>query len=167
MAIASLKGTTQQTSDIVITSDNTTLSDKNLSVKSSSTASFKLGTGVGEADKVYTAKVSIALSTTLSLDLDAGTLLDPFGNALTFTALKSIRILHDPASIASSVDVQGDFITTNLGASTSIPLTPRASFSYIDDQTGLAVTATTGDVIDIVNNDGSNAADVIIELVGV
>ena len=167
MALSKLNGNVSHGIDVVLGTDNAALNDKQLSVNDSFVNSFKFGSGNAQANKIYSAKVSIAASATLSLDLDDSSLKDAFGNGLNFANIKSIRISHAGDSAASSVNLLGDFMTTRFGASFSAPLPAGASFAYADNQTGLAVTASTGDVIEILNNDGSNAADVIIDLIGV
>ena len=167
MALTKLLGSVSHAIDIILGTDNAALNDKQLSVNDAFLNSFKFGAGAGQANKIYTAKASIAASATLSLDLDDASLLDAFGNALTFTQIKAIRISHAADSSASSVNLLGDFMTTRFGASFSAPLPKGGSFSYADNQTGLAVTASTGDVIEILNNDGSNAADVFIDIIGI
>jgi len=164
MALTGLSGSVAASMNIKITDDN--YNNPSETINQPVNQSYSLGTGAGQVDLAYSAELTIAPSATTSLDLDAGTLEDLFGNALTFASVKSIRIHHAVDSAASSINLQGDYMTTNFGASFSIVYPPGGYFDISESSAGFAVVVTTGDAIDLVNNDGSNSATVSVELLG-
>jgi len=164
MALTGLSGSVAAQMNIKITDSNYNI--PSVVINNPVNQSYSLGTGAGQVDLAYSAELTIAPSATTTLDLDAGTLEDLFGNALTFANVKSIRIQHVSDSAASSINLQGDFMTTNFGASFSIVYPPGGYFDISEASAGYAVVATTGDAIDLVNNDGSNSATVSVELLG-
>lgn len=164
MALADLKGSVESRWGISGKSDRTSLSDRIQKINVARIKSFTFGSGAGQINKFFSNNYSIALSSTQSINLQDGTEEDPFGDALVFTEVRGLRVYHRAGSEASSINVNGDFITSGLGASTTIPLLPG---EYIDLAISLTVTITTADVLAIVNNDGSNAALVDVDVVGI
>lgn len=164
MALTGLSGSTAASMNIKITDDN--YNKPSETINQPVNQSYSFGTGAGQVDLAFSVELTIAPSATTSLDLDAGTLEDLFGNALTFVNVKAIRIQHVSDSAASSINLQGDYMTTNFGASFSIVYPPGGYFDISEASAGYAVVATTGDAIDLVNNDGSNSATVSVELLG-
>lgn len=124
------------------------------------------GTGADQADLIYVVSGSLAASGTLSIDL-AGSVADFFGDTITMARVKTIYIQIDTAS---SVNVGGNANPlVNWIADGSDELIIRAGGVFLlhaPDATAYAVTASTGDVLDITNNDGSNAAAYDIAIVG-
>ncbi len=166
MALSNLVGTITSEFGLTIDKTNTALSDTKLGLAKSYPIAYTFGTADNKANKIYSASLSIAASATTSLDLDGAVLEDPYGDVLTFTELKAFRIyLVLETNGSSDVSVAGDFITDTFGASTSYPLVAGSTWHHQDTE-GLAVTAGTGDVIAITNNDGSNAATVIVDIIG-
>jgi hypothetical protein len=100
--------------------------------------SLASGTGVNQADKVYYAKPTIAGSATLSLDLSGGTLKDPFGDAFTIAKLKVVVVWCEAALCPNTINV--------VRPTAGVPLFLAAS-----DGLAIAVTATTADLLDLVN----------------
>jgi len=164
MAITGLAGSTAASINIKLTDDN--YNQPSVVINKPVNNTYSLGTAAGQVDLIYSAELTLAPSATTSLDLDGGTLADVFGNLLTFVNVKSIRVHHAIDSAASSINLQGDFMTTNFGASFSIAYVPNGYFDTSEATAGYAVVATTGDAIDIVNNDGSNSAMVSVEIMG-
>lgn len=164
MALVNVTGTGGAAANFILQDDNYNTPKVNINEGANQSISF--GSTAGKVNKVYSDQSSIATSATLSLDLDGGTLEDPFGNANVFTELKYIRITHAASSLASSVSIAGDFMTTAFGASFSMDLEPGGSFLYSNVNAGEAVVSTTGDVIEVLNNDGSNVATVNIDILG-
>lgn len=124
---------------------------------------------------VHVIRQSIAASGTLTIDLD-GALADLFGTTAAFATITGLHIINhsdaprsiDGATAAAATDadcvIGGDFITTEYGASTSIPLPAGAQFLH--GPMSLDVTATSGDQITITNSDAENAAYVDVVIVG-
>ena len=126
---------------------------------------FTNGTGSGQANLFYNTNVpALATSSSTSYDLDAGTMLDAFGNGLTFVKVKGIILVHNSTSSASSIKLGGDFVTTaNLGTNNLV----AGGVSLYGDPTGFTVTSTSADVLDVTNNDGSNTANYDIFIIGI
>lgn len=130
------------------------------------------GNGANNADILYyDDTVSIAASSTATFDL-AGVLTDVFGDTITMAKVKAIFVRHKSTSAASSIDVGGNGGGAPLplfaAAGDQVLLTPGGSF-LVENPTanGLcAVTGGTADELEIQNNDGSNAADIEILIVG-
>lgn len=127
------------------------------------------GTAANQADLLYAASGTIGTSATLSLDL-AGTLDDFFGDTITMARVKVIYITITTDTSASSVNVGGNAnaFDTFLGdASDEIIIRNGGNLTLTaPDATAYAVTASTGDILDITNNDGSNTATYQIAIVG-
>ena len=164
MAVTNLTGSVAASTNIKLTDSN--YNQPSSTINQPVNQAYSFGTAAGQADLLHSVEVTIGASTTQTFDLDAGTLTDIFGNLLTFINVKMIRIQHAPDSAASSVNVAGDFMTTNFGASFSHPLPPAAIYFTSENSAGYAVTATTGDAIDVINNDGSNSAIVTVDIMG-
>lgn len=120
-----------------------------------STGSLALaaGTGANAADKVYSARPTIAGSATLSLDM-AGTLLDIYGDPFIVARVKLISIKCDATLCPNIINLTRPAagVPFLVAASDAIPLRPGAVFNlYAPDATGYVVTPTTADLIDLVN----------------
>jgi hypothetical protein len=134
----------------------------------SSTMALAAGTGLGAADKVYYARPTIAGSTTLSLDLQGG-LLDVYGDAFTVARVKlnalTSDVIHCPIVIQLSrasagiplLGATGDFINIRPGGSL---------VWYAPDATAVVVTATTADLVDIINTAAGNVQPEVL-IIGV
>lgn len=167
MALTNISGPITAGLAVTVEDDNYNQPKSLINQTVSQNASF--GSGVGQVNKFYSAQATIAPSGTLTLTLDDDSLIDLFGNLNTFTELKSIRISHKSDSLASDVTLGGNYMDTNFAGTTN-PFTdnmsPGGFYHKGNLQSGYAVVATTGNVISIVNNDGSNAATVTVELFG-
>jgi len=121
------------------------------------TASLALaaGTGINAADKAYYARTQISGSGTLSLDVaTSGGLLDIYGDAFAIARLKLLIVKSDLALCPNVMEVTRPtagvpFLKT---AADAAPVRPGGSFIlFAPDATAYVVTATTADLIDIVN----------------
>ena len=122
------------------------------------------GTGAGSADKVYSQQYSIGTGATQSIDV-AGSLTDSMGVAFTPARIKAIYI-GSAAANTTNLTVFGDaahvpFLGT---VATSFTMKPGGAFLLVDPgATGYVVTASTGDIIKIVNAAGATAVvDLIV-----
>jgi len=126
------------------------------------------GTATGLADRIWTASGrSIAPSATDSLDLQGTALLDPSGTAVVFVKLKLIRVV---AAATNVTDVQVTRPATNgvpwlTAVSSAIPVQPGGMMEWVAPGSGIAVTAGTGDLLNLVNS-GATAAVYDIVLIG-
>lgn len=132
--------------------------------------SLATGTAADQADRLYVAQVTIAASGTLNLDL-AGALTDVFGNSITFARVKAFFLVPAEGNLASEVSVGGH-------ATAAAPLwfsdatdkekvhKTGVCFHYRADATAWPVTATTADMLSVINLDATNAATLNVAIVG-
>lgn len=118
-----------------------------------------------EITKRHYKRYTIAASSAQSLDL-ASALEDGFGNALTFTKVKLmvVRNRSTSASAAGSVERPSSNGVPLLSAAGTIALDPL--FVYVN-KAGVTVTASTGDLISINNDDASASAEFDVLICGV
>lgn len=112
------------------------------------------GTGANQADKLYYAKPTIAGSATLTLDLNGGGLVDQFGDALVFARIKALLLINDPANpnTINLVRPASNGVPLFLAAGDGEPVHPGGfTAKFWPGATAIVVTATTGDLIDVVN----------------
>lgn len=129
------------------------------------TLSLVNGTGANQADRIFHDTRTITASATDSLDL-AGVLTDKFGSTLTFAKLKALIVA---ASSANTNNVVVTRPATNgvplfSAAGDACPVLPGGHFWWMAPGAGVTVTATTGDLIDMVNSGGGSSViyDVVI-----
>ena len=117
-----------------------------------------------EITKRHYKRYTIAASSAQSLDL-ASALEDGFGNALTFTKVKLmvVRNRSTSASAAGSVERPSSNGVPLLSAAGTIALDPL--FVYVN-KAGVTVTASTGDLISINNDDASASAEFDVLICG-
>jgi hypothetical protein len=162
-ASLSMAATVQQTKAL----DLTTVSDP---LQFRRAVQLSTGTAAGQADKVFHDRRTLAASAAEDLDL-AGVLSDAFGAALTFVRVKGLFIAAAAANV-NNVVVGAD--ATNpwaalLNATGTITLRPGASFAAFAgaaDGTGYAVTAGTGDILQVANSGAGTGVDYDIIIVG-
>lgn len=132
------------------------------------TVSLSFGTGANQVDKVWTDTRTIAASTTEDLDFAAGGLTDAFGDAMTIAELK-VLIVCASSSNTNNVVVGGDaasipFLST---AATTTSVKPGGCFVLTDPSAaGIAVTATTGDIIQVANSGAGTTVSYDIIVMG-
>lgn len=132
--------------------------------------SLAQGTGADQADLLFVNQTTLAAGATLNLDL-AGSLTDVFGATITFARIKTFYFSLLTTTTASSVTIGNHASAAFLGwfsAATDRITVRNGGFFMISapDATGYAVTATTADIIKILNNDGSNIATYQIAIAG-
>jgi len=127
------------------------------------------GTGVGAADMMWTDTRQLAASGTEDLDL-AGSLSPHIGTGtLTFARIKLIYV-H--AAAANTNDVQVTRPASNgvplfLAAGDGIAVKPDGKFIWVaPNAAGVAVTASTGDLLTFTNSAGSTTVDYNIVIIG-
>jgi hypothetical protein len=121
------------------------------------------GSTANKANKIHVKTIT----TGTNFDLDAGTLVNPLGVAqAAFSRIVSIRVCA-PAANTAAVAVGGDFILTKyltgwVDDAATIPAHPGGCFLFTaPDGTGVAVTASTGDMLTVTPS-GSETAFVTI-----
>lgn len=133
------------------------------------------GTGVDKANAFYATQETIAASGTLNLDLSNSSTFDPLSTAVAFTKIKLIyiEVVADPDAVAvgSGITVGGHAtaaMSTFFGSDTDkIKIKQGGCFQLsCNTAAGYAVTATTADIIKIVNDDSAASVIVRIGIVG-
>ena len=134
--------------------------------------SLTAGTGAGAASKFYADEITIAGGATSNLDL-AASLTDIFGNSISFSKIRLlyVEVVASESSTGESVSLGGhataacaSFFGSN---SDTIKVKNGGCFQLTcKDASAYAVTATTADIIKIVNNDNSNPVVVRIGIAG-
>ncbi len=127
------------------------------------------GTGANQADKIFSDTRQLAASATENLDL-AGVLTDAFGATLTFTKIKALMVAAKSTN-TNDVLVGGaasnQFLSWVGDASDVVKVKPGGMFLITaPDANGLAVTATSGDLLKIANSAGSTVVDYDIIVIG-
>lgn len=130
------------------------------------TFSLADGTGANQANNIFTDTRTLAASGTEDLDL-AGVLANALGTTLTFTKIKAVIIV---AASGNTNNVQVTRPASNgvplfMAAGDGIELTPGAAFMAVfPNAAGVAVTASTGDLLTITNSSSGTSVtyDVII-----
>lgn len=126
------------------------------------------GTGANQADLYWSDTRTIAASATDSIDL-AGALGGAFGAAQVFARVKAIFVKAAAAN-ANNVNVTrpaSNGVPVFLAAGDGLPVRPGGALLWVaPDVTGVAVTAGTGDLLDIVNSGAGTSVTYDIVIVG-
>lgn len=112
---------------------------------------FLDGTGLGQANKIYADDISVVQSVNTDIDL-SGTLVDQFGVALLFTAIKGLLVVAGSANPGNlTVGNVTNGITSPFGAATHSQLvTPGGWYgNFTPSVAGYAITAGTVDLLRI------------------
>lgn len=118
---------------------------------------FANGTGASQANILFTDTRTIAASTTEDLDIRGTSLVDSFGNDLACVELKALMVFASSAN-TNNVVLGGDansvpFLST---AATTVSIKPGGAFVLLDPSAGgVAVTADTGDILQVANSGGT------------
>ena len=132
------------------------------------TITLASGTGANQADKIWSDQRTINASATDSLDL-AGSLLDAFGDAFTPARIKVVLVCAAGGN-TNNVNLTrpaSNGVPLFLAAGDGIPVRPGGCIVWVaPDVTGVAVTAGTGDLIDLINSAGGTTVTYDIVIVG-
>lgn len=125
------------------------------------------GTAADQADRIFHDQRTIAASGTDDLDL-AGSLTDPFGAALTFA---DVRLIFIAAALANTnnVIVGGDANALLFGGAAAHTVTVRPGGMFLlaaRDATAYAVTAGTGDILQVANSGAGTSATYDVVVIG-
>ena len=135
------------------------LGDPSRSVNWGATIDIPTGTTDGKADRAYADQGSIIASGEIAIDL-AGSLIDVFGEALTFAKVKAILVRAGDANV-NDVEVGGAGSNAFAGpfgdASDIVKVRPGGYAVLWAPKAGWAVTAGTGDQLRL-GNGGSGSA---------
>ena len=123
------------------------------------------GTVIDTADKVWTSRATVNDAATTSLDL-AGGVTDAFGNALTFVKVKAIAIMNRNTTAGHNLVVGGNAnaFASWLGAANDKVTVGPGGFLLLWNPSlaGYAVTAATGDILDLTGSGGNIVYDIAI-----
>lgn len=126
------------------------------------------GNGADQADRIFHDRRTISGSGTDTLDL-AGTLEDAFGATLAFARIKAIMVVAAEANTTNIIvgGAESNAWATWVGdASDEVVVRPGgAFFLFAPDATAYAVTASTGDILQL-SNGGATPATYDIVLIG-
>lgn len=141
------------------------LNDPEVPVTFSMVQTWANGSGDNQANQFWQLS-SNANATPTVFDLDAGTLLDDFGTALTFTTLKGILIRNKSTTAAEVLTIAGDFIQTVVmsGTTPTFKLHPNGVLYFTSPLDEYDVAAGTGDQISL--DPGSDNISFDIVLIG-
>ncbi|QIG80106.1 hypothetical protein [Stakelama tenebrarum] len=135
------------------------------------TATLRLseGTGAGQANTEIAKVGTIAASGTLNLDL-AGGVEDGFGNTVTFTAVKALRIRADAGNTNNLVvggAVSNPWTGPFADSSDKIAIPPGGMLELRNPgAAGWAVTADTGDILLLANSGAGTGVGYRVEIIG-
>lgn len=126
------------------------------------------GTGLNQANRLWSDERTISASATDSLDL-AGVLTDPFGATLTFARIKGLLIAANSAN-TNNVNVTrpaSNGVPLFLAAGDGISVPPGGLFTWFaPTAAGVVVTAATGDLIDMVNSGAGTSVTYQVVVIG-
>ena len=128
------------------------------------------GVGLAQADQIFHDQRTLGVSAAEDLDL-AGGLTDAFGNLLTFSAIKGM-IFQAAIGNTNNVVIGGKltnaFINWVSDATDELILKPGGFFALIDPTAGgYAVTAGTGDILEVTNSGGGTSVTYDVIIIGI
>lgn len=125
------------------------------------------GTGIDQADRIFTDTRTITASATDSLDL-AGALTNAYGT-VTFARVKAILVTAAAAN-TNNVNVTrpaSNGLPLFLAAGDGLAVRPGGAFLWMaPDATGVVVTAGTGDLLDLINSGAGTSVTYSIVVLG-
>lgn len=126
---------------------------------------FANGVGANQANVIWSDRRTLAASTTEDLDFAGGGLTDAFGVAVAPVKLRAV-IISSATANTQNITLFGDAAAILLlnTAATTVTLQPGAVYVYTAPATaGVAVTATTADIIQVANGAGTSVTyDIIV-----
>lgn len=125
------------------------------------------GTGNDQGNELFTDSQSLA-ATSITYDLEDGTLFNEFGDAITFSAIKMILIVNKATSAGFDLTVDGNWIEGEIitGTTPNIVIPPQGIHLSTNIRAGWAVAAATADLLKI-DAGGSNTVAFDLFLAGV
>lgn len=126
------------------------------------------GTGADQADLLWTDQRTLSASANEDLDL-AGSLSDAFGSTLTFARIKGLIVAASSANTNNVVVSRpaSNGVPIFGAASDAISVRPGGLLAWVaPDATAVAVTAGTGDLINIANSSSGTSVTYDIVLIG-
>jgi hypothetical protein len=142
--------------------------DPNYNFKGGSTVTFTNGTGAGQADKVFADQRTLTASNSEDLDVAGGALTDSFGAVFTIAEMKVLMVCAS-SSNTNNVVIGGDansvpFLSV---ATTTVSIKPGGCYMLTDPSAGgIAVTGTTGDILQVANGGAGTSVTYDIIIIG-
>ena len=133
--------------------------------------SLSNGDGIDLATHVFFDERTVAASATDNIDL-AGSLKDTFGNTITFTKIKGLYVWNKSTTVGDIITLGGHataaFINWVSDATDKVRVGPGGMIMlWLPSAAAYAVTATTGDLLSIIEVGTVNPVTYQIALVGV
>jgi hypothetical protein len=126
------------------------------------------GTGANQADLIFTDTRTLTASATEDLDV-AGSLTTPLATAFTPARIKALLVAAASGN-TNNVNLTrpaSNGVPLFLAAGDGIPVRPGGVFVWVaPDATGVAVTASTGDLITFTNSAGSTSVTYDVVIIG-
>ena len=127
------------------------------------------GTGANQANLIFRDQRTLGATTSENLDL-AGSLTDAYGSTITFARVKLIYVKAATAN-GGNIIVGGAAANTFVGpfadATDKVKIPAGGMFQVADaGATGWVVTAGTGDILKVENDDGAEAGTYDIIIIG-
>lgn len=126
------------------------------------------GTGAGQADVIFKDQRTLGASATEDLDL-SGSLTNIYGVTAVFARIKAILVTAATGN-TNNVNVTrpaSNGVPLFLAASDGISVRPGGAFLWVaPDLTGIAVTASTGDLLTLTNSAGTTGVTYNITIIG-
>lgn len=122
------------------------------------------GTAANQIDRIFHKRYSL---TTTPTDIDlAGTLVDAFGNAVTFAEIVAIFLKNNSATPGQNVQVGGDaaaLVGWVANANDIVQVMPGGCMSVVNpNDPAYAVTGTTADILQLAAAAGTPTADLLV-----
>lgn len=133
------------------------------------TVPFTDGTGINQADRLWTDTRTLTASSSENLDL-AGGLTDPYGATITFARIRLMLVRADGGN-TNNVIVGGaasnPWATWAGGTAPTVTVPPGGCFVIAaPGTTGFTVTAATGDILKVLNSGAGTSVTYTIVLLG-
>jgi len=145
------------------------LADSSGKIDRRTDVAFANGSGLNQADRLYSNHFTIAASGTQDLDL-AGSLTDIFGAVITMVRVKAIIIIAAAANVNNVVvgnAASNQFVGPFGAAAHTVAVKPGGILAMIaPDATGWPVTAGTGDILHLANSSSGSGVDFDIAIIG-
>lgn len=127
------------------------------------------GTGANQADRIFTDTRTLSASANEDLDLAGGSLVDVFGNALTFARIKALFVTAD-AGNTNNVNVSrpaANGVPLYLAAGDGEAVHPGSCILKAwPGVTAIPVTAGTGDLINFANSGAGTPVTYTVIIIG-
>lgn len=144
------------------------IGNRSANIPFSESHAFTHGTGANQANQIFADTRQIAASTTEDLDLYGG-FTSPLGTTLNFAKIKAI-VIYAHTTNTNNVLVGGDAASVPIFGNVNDLISIRPGGLFVitaPDSAGIAVTQTTGDILQIANSSSGSVVDYDIVVIGV